>query len=171
MKLPITINGEVLYAEIPDEEINKLIAKKKKKTGYEKADYNKVYYTIAQDDKVHSDVDTCLRLDRIRFDNMNYFSDKTLAENMARAQKLWKSINHRSVELCEPVDVATGGKAWTILFLYVSGTKEIKPIDLMYYRYFGNIWFDTKEHCQQVIDEFHDDLLWYFTEFKNRADM
>lgn len=117
MRLPITIDGEVLYAEIPDEEIN----------------------------------------------------DKTLAENMARAQKLWKSINRRSVELCEPVDVATGGKAWTIL--YVSDIKEIKPVDLMYYRYFGNIWFDTKEHCQQVIDEFHDDLLWYFTEFKNRADM
>lgn len=169
MRLPITIDGEVLYAEIPDEEINKLIAKKKKKTGYEKADYNKVYYTIAEDDKVHSDVDTCLRLDRTRFDNMNYFSDKTLAENMARAQKLWKSINRRSVELCEPVDVATGGKVWTIL--YFSEDREIKPNYLMNYRYFGNIWFDTEEHCQQVIDEFYDELMWYFTEFKNRADM
>ena len=27
------------------------------------------------------------------------------------------------------------------------------------------------EVADQVIDEFYDELMWYFTEFKNRADM
>lgn len=169
MRLPITIYGEVLYAEIPDEEINKLIAKKKKKTGYERAKLGQSYYAINDFREIFEFDEENESHDQSGYDVANYYTDKEVAENMARVQKLWNLIHRRAVQLCEPVDVATGGKAWTIL--YASEDREIKPNYLMNYRYFGNIWFDTKEHCQQVIDEFYDELMWYFTEFKNRADM
>lgn len=35
---------------------------------------------------------------------------------------------------------------------------------------FGHVYFDTKKHAEQVIDEFHDELIWYFTQFKSRMD-
>lgn len=35
---------------------------------------------------------------------------------------------------------------------------------------FGQVYFDTKECTEQVIEEFKDELIWYFTEFKSRMD-
>ena len=32
---------------------------------------------------------------------------------------------------------------------------------------FGVIYFDSKETAQAAIDEFRDELIWYFTEYKD----
>ena len=34
-------------------------------------------------------------------------------------------------------------------------------------RNFGAIYFDSKETANAAIDEFHDELIWYFTEYKD----
>ena len=36
-----------------------------------------------------------------------------------------------------------------------------------YSKYFGVICFDSEETAQAAIDEFHDELIWYFTEYKD----
>lgn len=38
------------------------------------------------------------------------------------------------------------------------------------YRHFYEIYFDSLQHAQQVMEEFRDELIWYFTEFKERMD-
>ena len=168
MRLPITIDGEVLYAEIPDEEINKLIAKKKKKTWYERAKLGQSYYAINDFREIFEFDEENESHDQSGYDVANYYTDKEVAENMARVQKLWNQINRRSVELCEPVCTQEEILLYTIYF-YPDGSEIQATSD--FGRCFGSIYFDTREHCQQVIDEFHDELMWYFTEFKNRADM
>lgn len=167
MRLPITIDGEVLYAEIPDEEINKLISKKKKKTGYERAKLGQSYYAINDFREIFEFDEENESHDQSGYDVANYYTDKEVAENMARVQRLWNQINRRSVELCESVRTQEEILLYTICF-YPDGSEIQATSD--FGRYFGSIYFDTREHCQQVINEFYDDLLWYFTEFKNRAD-
>lgn len=168
MRLPITIDGEVLYAEIPDEEINKLISKKKKKTGYERAKLGQSYYAINDFREIFEFDEENESHDQSGYDVANYYTDKEVAENMARVQRLWNQINRRSVELCESVRTQEEILLYTICF-YPDGSEIQATSD--FGRYFGSIYFDTREHCQQVINEFYDDLLWYFTEFKNRADV
>lgn len=166
MRLPITIYGEVLYAEIPDEEINKLIAKKKKKTGYERAKLGQSYYSINDFREIFELDEENEPHDQSGYDVANYYTDKTVAENMARAQRLWNRIHRRAVELCEPIYQRKGGRLYTICF----DQNKIFADDWVIRR-FGEIYFDTEEHGNQVINEFHDELLWYFTEFRDRADM
>lgn len=87
---------------------------------------------------------------------------------MARAQRLWNKIHRRAVELCDPV--YQGEDDWYFTICYDPKSSNIYA-DNWITRRFGEIRFDTKEHCKQVIIEFQDELLWYFTEFKDRADM
>lgn len=164
MKVQMTYNGKTVEVEVADEQFEKLFADKK--TGYEKSEK---YYLINAHGEVmdSSDFDDEY-LEKNRYEFANYFSDKSVAENMALAQRLWNRIHRRSVELCDPVDIRKNSWYYTINFDPISGDIYA---DNWITRRFGAIYFDTKEHCHKVIDEFHDELLWYFTQFKDRADM
>lgn len=116
MRLPITIDGEVLYAEIPDDEINKLITKKKKKTGYERANLGSSYYAINDFREIFEFDEENEPHDQSGYDVANYYTDKTVAENMARAQRLWNRIHRRAVELCEPIRPNSTMFVYTISF-------------------------------------------------------
>lgn len=164
MKVQMTYNGKTVEVEVADEQFEKLFAENK--TGYEKSEN---YYLINAHGEVmdSSDFDDEY-LEKKRYEFSNYFSDKSVAENMARAQRLWNRIHRRAVELCEPIYQRKDGRLYTICF--EPQDNKIFADDWVT-RHFGEIYFDTEEHCQQVIEEFHDELLWYFTEFKDRADM
>ena len=51
--------------------------------------------------------------------------------------------------------------------IYQCEINEIKPYHTSYAIYFGAIYFDSEETAQAAIDEFHDELIWYFTEYKD----
>lgn len=167
MKVQMTYNGKTVEVEVADEQFEKLFAEKK--TGYERSKKSESYWSIGYDGSItwlhdyHNDYDNKVHK------NSNYFSDKSVAENMARAQRLWNLIHRRAVELCEPICVYKAGTIYQIVFM--TSDNNIIPLPRVDTRSFGTVWFDTEEHCQQVIDEYHDELLWYFTEFKDRADM
>lgn len=171
IKVNLTYEGQTITIGVPEEELKKLFPKKKK-TGYERVeDRNTPYWSIGNlvGAEWHVD-DSRSNYDDEVYENANYYSDKTVAENMARAQRLWYKIHRRAVELCEPVYLNNEGKIYTICFANVKNKIDIYA-DSWVVRHFGEIYFDTEEHCQQVINEFHDELLWYFTQFKDRADM
>lgn len=169
MKVVITKGNKSVEAEIPDEQFEKLFVEKKN-TGYEKVEKGKQYLYVDSFGNISPDVaGWTLNWDNKRYENANYFCDKEVAENMARAQRLWNQIHRRAVELCEPVCVSKEETLYQIVFMAIS--KNIIPLPKSVTRSFGTVWFDTEEHCRQVIDEFYDELLWYFTEFRDRADM
>lgn len=168
MKATLTVNGNSIDIELNAEQYEKLFSEKKKKTGYEKVSATS-YWHIDSDGVVIGEADYSTYSSRCRYKFANYFSDKTVAEDMARAQKLWNCIHRRAVELCEPVDTTEYCRCYMIE--YHTRAKIIEVSVSYSCRGFGTIWFDTREHCQQVIDEFYDELKWYFTEFRDRADM
>lgn len=169
MKVQMTYNGKTVEVEVADEQFEKLFVEEKKKIGYEKVEEDEQYWYIDSVGNVSPDVPGwTLAWDNKRYENANYFSDEEVANNMARAQRLWNRIHRRAVELCEPVYQRKDNWYFTICF----DPKSSKLYaDDWITRRLGLIYFDTVEHCEQVINEFRDELMWYFTEFKDRADM
>ena len=167
MKVTLTVNGNSVDIELNTEQYEKLFPEEKK-TGYEKVNTTS-YWHIDSDGVVLGEADYNTYSARCRYEFANYFSDKTVAENMARAQRLWNRIHRRAVELCEPIRPNTPMVVYTISFN--NNTQNPFPNMWRATRNLGEILFDTEEHCEQAIDEFYDELMWYFTEFKDRADM
>lgn len=166
MKVQMTHNGKTVEVELTDEQFEKLFTEKK--TGYERVEVGELYYSVNVLSNPQKFTEDNASYDKTLFDCANYFSDKTVAENMARAQRLWNKIHRRVVELCEPVYQRKDGSLYTICF----DPQDNKIFaDDWVTRHFGEIYFDTEEHGNQVINEFHDELIWYFTQFKDRADM
>lgn len=169
MKAQLICNGKTIEVEVADDQFEKLFVEEKKNTGYEKVEKGKQYLYVDSFENVSLDVaGWTLAWDNKRYENANYFSDEEVANNMARAQRLWNRIHRRAVELCEPV--FQGEDDWYFTICFDPKTSNIYADDWVTRR-LGSVYFDTEEHCKQVIYEFRDELMWYFTEFKDRADM
>ncbi len=59
----------------------------------------------------------------------------------------------------------TNTEKYYIYYDYVS--NNFGAAFTFYARVFGVIYFDSEETAQAAIDEFHDELIWYFTEYKD----
>ena len=170
MKATLTVNGNSIDIELNTEQYEKLFPEEKKKTGYEKVEEDEQYWYVNSAMNIVCDCQGWhTEWDNMRYESVNYFSDESVAENMARAQRLWNRIHRRAVELCEPIRPNTPMSVYTISFN--NNTQSPFPNMWRVTRNLGEILFDTQEHCNQVIDEFYDELMWYFTEFRDRADM
>ena len=170
MKATLTVNGNSIDIELNTEQYGKLFPEEKKKTGYDKVKEYEQYWYVTSGGAALSCCSTVNpNFDSNLYNSGNYYSSKIVAENMARAQKLWKQIHRRAVELCKPIRPNTPMFVYTISFN--NNTQSLFPNMWNNTRNLGEILFDTEEHCEQTINEFHDELMWYFTEFKDRADM
>lgn len=166
MKLTGTYNGKLIELELTEEQIEVLKKANKKKTGWERVKESWLFFChIAYNECASVSEFGSETTDKL-FDCANYFSDETLAKNIIRAQTLQRKLWRRSAELCKRSNL--NGARWFVF--YNPKTKELDTswsIDGVYY---GTVFFDTKEHTEQVIKEFHDELIWYFTKFKSRMD-
>lgn len=165
----IEVNGKEIKLEIPEEEIKKLIeaSGKPKRTGYERVDYNKDYYYVGWNGEVETDDDVGGTDDDNCYNTANYYSDEAVAENNARADALMRklrrfAVEHRTKELgwddCH---------RYKYFIYYNHEEKRLSITHNEIYQGFGSIYFDTKETVEKAIEEFHDEFLWYFTEYKD----
>lgn len=93
----------------------------------------------------------------------NYYSDRQLAENCARADRLMRllrrfSVEHRTSKLDPDVRV------WTIS--YIRSKNMIYPHKIAN-GYAGAVMFDTEEQAAEAIREYKNELMWYFNMFKD----
>ena len=51
--------------------------------------------------------------------------------------------------------------------LYDYSDNEIAVERDIYGRYYGIVYFDSIETARLAIETFHDELIWYFTEYKD----
>lgn len=139
--------------------------KEKKKTGYERVEGAK-YCTVSSGLEVNS-YDDIYEFCEEKYNIANYFNDKSLAENIARAEQLkyklrryaalnggipsqedWKNSHVAKYELIGESDN------------FVHATKNFES------RAIGAIYFKDIEACEKAMVIFKDELIWYFTEFK-----
>jgi hypothetical protein len=166
MKVNVNYKGKSVELDIPDEKLEELV-KERKQTGWEKPKIHGPYNTIQDDGFV-----CCSNWRNGPSDNElylrgNFFTSRELAENIARYQTLDLRIRRRIAEICEPVDWSNP-YAYAYGIVYSPHDKIITPASCTIK---CNGWIcDTREHAEQIIEEFKDELTWYFTEFKDRMD-
>ena len=158
-------DGREIAVEV-SEETFKQIEKPVKKTGYEKVEDGEFHCLVGGDGKIY-EYSIHNTYDMEAYNRGNYYSDKTVAENNARDDTLKSklrrfAVEHRKTEL----DWYNSEQVrWCIYYDY---TNDILDCDFEYnYREFGKIYFDTEETAKAAIEEFKDELIWYFTEYKD----
>ena len=169
MKAKLIIEGKEIEIEISEEEYKKLQPPEEKKTGYERVSENgKYFYEFGKGD-VESDIEDYYDIDNEYYESANYYSDKTVAENNARADKLMRQLRRFAVEHREcGVNLNNiNTEKYYIYYNYDYESDELWVSSVFYSKSFGTIYFDSKETAQAAIDEFHDELMWYFTEYKD----
>lgn len=164
MKAKLIIEGKEIEIEISEEEYKKL---QPSETGYERVSKSGDYFHESGKGDVESEIEDCYNIDNEYYESANYYSDKTVAENNARADKLMRQLRRFSVEHRKYKTNFNSINATRFYIIYQCEINEIKPYHTSYAIYFGAIYFDSEEATQAAIDEFHDELIWYFTEYKD----
>ena len=167
MKAKLIIEGKEIEVEISEEEYKKLQPSEEKKTGYERVLNSDIYFYVSAKGEVESAVDSCDYIDDKYYNSANYYLSKDVAENNARADKLMRQLRRFAVEHRERGvnlnDINT--KKYFIYCDYED--DELGVTSVFHSKIFGAIYFDSEETAQAAIDEFHDELIWYFTEYKD----
>ena len=167
MKAKLIIEGKEIEVEISAEEYKKLQPSEEKKTGYERVAENNDFYYESGGGDVESGFDDYSYIDGKFYKSANYYSSNVVAENNARADKLMRQLRRFAVEHREcGVDFNNANtRKYYVWYDYES--NELESTYTFYARVFGVIYFGSKETAQAAIDEFHDELIWYFTEYKD----
>ena len=164
MKAKLIIENKEIEIEISEEEYKKL---QPSETGYERVSKRGDYFHESGKGDVESEIEDCYNIDNEYYESANYYSDKTVAENNARADKLMRQLRRFSVEHrgngVNPNDV--NARKYCICYDY--GNNTLGTAFTLCGRVFGVIYFDSKETAQAAIDAFRDELIWYFTEYKD----
>lgn len=167
MKATLIVEGKEFSVEIQDPELQKLL-KPPKKTGYERVEKGNNYFYTYNDASVVSIEDSGDALSYIDYDSADYYSDQDVAENNARAEKLMRQLRRFAVEQREyELYWARGccNEKWSIIYdcpncrLVVKKHWDEKEAFAIY--------FDTEEAANLAIETFRDELIWYFTEYKD----
>lgn len=167
MKAKLIIEGKEIEVEISEEGYKKLQLLEEKKTGYERVTEDNVFYFVSDRGDIEIGDDSFGFIDEDYYDVANYYSSETVAENNARADKLMRQLRRFAVEHRKHrVSFNdTNTKKYYICYDYASDELEVSSV--VFSKNFGAIYFDLEETAQSAIDEFHDELVWYFTEYKD----
>ena len=167
MKAKLIIEDKEIEVEISEEEYKKLQPSEEKKTGYERVPELDIYFYANSGGYVETACEDYYDVDNEYYESANYYSDKAVAENNARADKLMRQLRRLSVERreCEVDFNSTKTEKHYIFNDCIH--NELDITFTFFARVFGMVYFDSEETAQAAIDEFHDELIWYFTEYKD----
>lgn len=166
MKAKLTINGKEFEVEISEEQVQAL-TETKKKTGYERVGKGTPFYALYLDGQVVTACEDNSEWNDEIYNNGNYCSEKSVAENNARADKLYRQLRRFAVENRQKkLDWNNEDEEkWCIFFEHSYEGLVVDYLDSN--QHFGSIYFDSKETARRAIDTFKDELIWYFTEYKD----
>ena len=165
MKAKLVVDGKEFPIEIQDSELQKLLASRK--TGYERVDESQKYWYQASSGNVERKSNMRDNVDAMYYSNANYYSDETIARNNARADNLMRQLRRFAVEHRNKKMNWANEEMRKYYICTIYGTDEL-TCDFTYtVRGFGTIYFDTEEVAELAIKTFHDELVWYFTEYKD----
>ena len=167
MKAKLIIEGKEIEIEISEEECKKLQLLEDKKTGYERVPEDNVFYSVSDRGDIEIGDDSFGFIDEEYYDVANYYSSEIVAENNARADKLMRQLRRFAVEHREcGVDFNdTNTEKYYVYYDYRNDALGTSLVSRT--KNFGAIYFDSEETARAAIDEFHDELVWYFTKYKD----
>lgn len=160
MLAKLIVEGKEFDIEIKDPRLKELITPKKK-TGYERVDKNK-FYCIVTDGSELIFLEECGDSeDDALYDSANYYESEFVAAQNARADKLMRQLRRFAVEHRNNDKIA---ERYYIYYLRDSNLLQLRRDTAN--RFIGP-WFDSQHAGVQAIETFNDELMWYFTEYKD----
>ena len=160
----LIVKGKEFDIEILDDELKNLVSNETQgETGYERKICGG-YYWITADGNIRFEPESKLVsvYEADLYHNGNYYTNKNLAENHARADRLYRKLRRFAAE--------NGNKKldtneyYTIEYNYAK--KEIACWTKLGFNSVGLIRFSTEESAEKAIIKFQDELMWYFEEYK-----
>ena len=167
MKAKLIIEGKEIEVEISEEECKKIQPPEEKETGYERVSESDIYFYANSRGYVETCTEDYYSVDDKYYESANYYSDKPVAENNARADKLMRQLRRFAVEHREHGVNLNDINTEKYYMYYDYDDNELRVSFVFCTRNFGVIHFDSEETVNAAIDKFHDELIWYFTEYKD----
>jgi hypothetical protein len=165
-------NGKEIEIELTAEQ-EKLVVGEKKKTGYERVEEGEICFSSdpIEENGIGEMTDNYLAIYNSYYESADYYSDEEVAINNARADKLMRQLRRFAVENAEnELDWKKDFYSQYKWYIYYSYEEQVIGIDCNWTRRnFGQIYFDHYETTQKAIDTFKDELIWYFTEYRDRV--
>ena len=156
MKVQITANGQTIDAELTAEQAEKLGLTEKKKTGWERAK-NREYFNIYTTGNVNDYVDDAVA-DGQRYEYGNYFTDKALAEKMAKRIGLMLRMQRWADEHNEKINWDNHESyKYHLYYDYMSEGLFVSLICIT--QNIGQIYFSSRELAEQAIEIFGDEII------------
>ena len=170
MKVTLTHDGKSVELDLTAEQMNALgLKEEKKKTGYERVGEAEKYYPLAHDGSVLTFRHVpYVAAHENNYSAANYHSDYELARANARADKLMRQLRRFAAEnggIPSVEDWNGSSMKYTIACLY-ENVPHLESYGTCSSRTFGAIFFNDKKAADKAIKNFHDELIWYFTEYK-----
>ena len=181
MQVELKANGKTVQVEISEEQLKeagvfeslkKLGLIEEQLTGYERVKKDEMYYLVDIYNNIMRVTEDNDQGDKQCYSTGNYYSDKIISENNARADKLLRQLRQWQAQNDKPIsqsDWEDNGKSkWCIMYSY--GAEELYANNFYYTRLPNVIYFTTQEKAKDAIEQFADELIWYFTEYVQRLD-
>lgn len=174
MQVTINANGKSIKAEISEEQAKILgLVTDKPKTGYERTKIGETYYVInTEDDSMIKITEFNDQEDEQCYNTGNYYNDKVIAENNARADKLLRCLRQWQAQNDKPISMSDwkNDKINKYCIAYNYSLNELNTGMERKLRRPNAIYFSTFQKTEEAIEVFRDELLWYFTEYQQRLD-
>lgn len=165
MKAKLVVEGKEFDIEILDPKLQELIVPKKK-TGYERVNKDKCYCIVNDSSELTFIGEYGDEEDNMFYVTANYYESELVAAQNARADTLMRQLRRFAVEhRKQNLNWDEGNYKYTIRcrhgYCDLYAAKEIRERD------FGCIWFDSQDAVMQAMETFYDELIWYFTEYRD----
>ena len=156
----LVVEGKEFDIEILDPKLQELIAPKKK-TGYERVAENNYYWIVDPHSQVYCLTECDDFDDEDLYESANYYESEVVAGQNARADTLMRQLRRFAVEHRKN-DNPT--ERFYIYYLKSTGMLQLRRDSDN--RYIGP-WFDSLHAGANAIEAFKDELIWYFTEYRD----
>lgn len=173
MKIQINIDGKSIQAEISEEQLKELgLVEDKPKTGYERVDEDESYFVDDTINDGHEVLGGRTLVNNLYYINGNYYNDKSIVENNARADRLlrrlrqWQASHDRAITLKDWKN--TNISKYKIKYSYTDDC--VFACEEYGWRELNVVYFSSTEKAEQAIEAFKHELFWYYTEYMQRLD-
>lgn len=184
MQVELKANGKTVQVEMTEEQAKILglveqlkelgLIEERSRTGYERAEKDESYFI--DDTIINGGYEMTggvgKLINNLYYNNGNYYNDKTVVENNARADRLLRQLRQWQAQNDKAISISDwkNDKINKYCIAYGYGAEKLYVDHYYSIRLPNTIHFTTKEKAEEAIEVFRDELLWYFTEYQQRLD-
>lgn len=173
MQVELKVNDKSVRVEMTEEQLKELgLIEDKPKTGYERVDEDESYFVDDTINDGHEVLGGRTLVNNLYYINGNYYNDKSIVENNAHADRLLRQLRRWQAQNDKVISVSDwkNNQIDKYCIAYSYGDEKLYANNFYYTRLPNVIYFTTQEKAEDAIEQFADELLWYFTEYVQRLD-